>query len=439
MDYRKLLTCILVISQLAGLAACSSANTAPSASTAADGSVQEPAGGDLARLEGEPNRETETAGLETVLLTGYAGAAAYTATEDGFYQAVPNPNGGCNILYTDFSSAATIYLCSQPNCTHDGDTCASWFPSDAIELFSVSGGNALYCIENGGQGGRLWKMDLAGNNRQRLYQCGPAESIRDAVAGNESALYFSVMTRSSSDGLPQKALLQVDASNGQTETLLEYPAQTWLFGAYGHTLLLLRYDEPSFVYQAYDLQTQTLCDLYDYDVDGTGAGPIARPCGNELYIFEPSGELEASIVKMNLETGERETLAEGFPYFGAEAAAISGFYDGYMSVFITDPSSREQKHYLIDCQTGTPYPICLEYQQGAISVPVDIYAETDSDFIVNCGIRPQEVVLQNTDGTFYTSQVDCMQYGLIPKTDYLNNVYKPLVIDLPLSEARPQQ
>lgn len=367
--------------------------------------------------------ESLDAQSKTELLTGYMGASDYAATNEGFYQVIANPNGGCNILYTDFSSGKTIYLCNQPNCVHDNDACTSWVAAQTAELFSAPDESGMYCIMGSTNGDELWSMNPAGGDRKLLYQCAADERLLDAIAGNEKSLYFSVMSMQMKAGTMSKNLLQLDTATGKTTKLLEYPAQTWLFGAYQNTLILLYYDEPTFTYRTYDLQTGTLTDLYSYSVDSEGKGAFARPYENKLFIFEPVGENKANLEVMDIETKKREPVVSDIEYYGSESMSVSGFYDGCMSVFVTNPSSHEKKHYLIDINSGDVFSIDLQYQQGEISVPVDIYASANDKFIVNCGISAQNILLQNNDGTSYVSQIDAMEYAFIDKADYIQNKF----------------
>lgn len=380
------------------------------------------------------SQEDEDLGIE--MLTGYLGASDYTVSSEGLYQIISNPGGGCNICYTDFLSGDTIYLCSQPNCVHNSDICNSWFQNSTLRLFPSLNREEIYYIASSDKGDQIWSMNQVGQNRQLLFQCATSESILDAVAGNAKYLYFSVMSMDFQEGLPYKQLVQLDLGTGKVSKLLEFPAQTWLFGAYKQTLLILYYGDSTFTYRTYDLQTQTLQDIYSYNVDEDGQGAFARPHGDALYIFEPIGGNKANLSKMNLENRNSEILVSDIDYFGSEFISVSGFYDDYMSVFITNPLNHNQKHYLIDWKSGGIYPIDLQYQQGDISVPVDIYAVANDQFVVNCGLVTQNIVLQNNDGTSYNSQVDRVKYAFIKKEDYVKNSFN--ITELSTPEAAHQ-
>lgn len=55
------------------------------------------------------------------LVTSYLGSDSKAVGQNGFYQIFPNTQGGCNILYSDYDSLTTVYLCSAANCLHNND------------------------------------------------------------------------------------------------------------------------------------------------------------------------------------------------------------------------------------------------------------------------------------------------------------------------------
>ena len=427
MYYKRFFALALLALQLIVLSACNSANGNTSQSTTMNNKPPEDDGNSTQELG-----EQETS--DTMLLTSFLGSDRFLFLDEGFYQAMSNPKGGCNILYTEYQSKATIYLCSQLNCTHDNDSCTSWFPASMVSLFSNANHDVLYYIMDNGNGSQLWQSNVSGQDRKLVYQGGSTEEICEAIAGDEHSFYFSVRLRNTSDESPSgaglyKELSQVSLESGKRKALLEYPEPTWLFGAYDHTLLLLYYEEPSFVYRTYNMQTNTLSDLYTYSVDEKGMGSFARPYGRDLYIFEPTDESHANFVKMDMETQETQVLITDFPYYGSETTSISGMYDSCMSVFVRKPETREKEHYLIDCQTGTYTLIDLAYQPHDISIPVDIYASAGDYYVVNCGFTTYPLVLQSDDGTSYTMESTGVSYALIKKSDYWNNIPNYIEID----------
>ena len=96
------------------------------------------------------------------------------ANENGWYQIYDNVNGYANIMYTDFQTKTTHFLCSRPECLHNDDSCNSF-------VKNKYGGNMLFLSEDSlyllhhsissnftpeiNEFSYIEKMDLSGNNK----------------------------------------------------------------------------------------------------------------------------------------------------------------------------------------------------------------------------------------------------------------------------------
>ena len=368
----------------------------------------------------EPTQEATQS--NPVMVTSYVGPSSIAAIKDGYYQVLPNPQGGCNIVYTDLASHQTIFLCSRANCLHSDDTCTSWFSSVTVNLFVDSIESNLFCVSVDSNGEFLWKMELNGGDRQLIYRCKTGESFRDAFAMDGDFLYFTIAVADGRTGGGGKELRRLNLTNGNNETILEYGNSDWLFSAYSGHLLFLFHEGTEFTYRSYNLDTHTFEDLYTYYSTGSATDCFARPNGQLLYIFEPVNSENAKISVLDLLSGHCSLLTEQFPYFGAENIVVGGFFDGYMSVSIWNINSHDTqaKQYLVDINNGTVYPIELTFEQGDITMPREVVAVMPDWFVITAGIVSQEVTLTSSDGTPYSSVIDCMSYALIRKEDYLH-------------------
>lgn len=132
------------------LTACSAPNVPSQASASIDSGNST---SDVADVQSEHSGELS-------LVTSYLGPDSEASTEDGFYQAIPNPQGGTNIMYTDYATQSTLYLCPDPNCLHNSDSCSSWFDSSSVQLFSVPSQMSLYAIVSSSDKSDLIKLSL---------------------------------------------------------------------------------------------------------------------------------------------------------------------------------------------------------------------------------------------------------------------------------------
>ena len=82
------------------LTACSAPNVPSHAGASIDSGNS---ASDVAAVQSEHSGELS-------LVTSYLGPDSEASTEDGFSQAIPNPQGGTNIMYTDYATQNTLYL-----------------------------------------------------------------------------------------------------------------------------------------------------------------------------------------------------------------------------------------------------------------------------------------------------------------------------------------
>lgn len=68
--------------------------------------------------------------VELEPLQGAGGTVYGAAGPEGFYSiaGIARPDGSLNIQYTDYASLQTVFLCAQPNCAHDSESCTSFLP-----------------------------------------------------------------------------------------------------------------------------------------------------------------------------------------------------------------------------------------------------------------------------------------------------------------------
>ena len=115
---------------------------------------------------------------------------------DGFYTLRRNSDRNHedmsrNILYIDYATKKQVYLCAQPNCTHDGDFCTSWIAPYYGEVVVATAGDKLAICYNGSPP-RIELMDLNGNYRRNLCTFSDGTSIGTVAAYNEQYLALSV-------------------------------------------------------------------------------------------------------------------------------------------------------------------------------------------------------------------------------------------------------
>ena len=150
---------------------------------------------------GSREETASTVGLPLIQLSDMNMRTLQSGTNDGAYIIIENySDSDCsNIMYIDYNATMCVPLCSQPNCTHDGDFCTSWI--DGIgntNLFVLN--DKLYIIhlatidaKGNPTPRRIEEMDLNGQNRHTLFELEANQIfLFSGFVGNADAIYFNV-------------------------------------------------------------------------------------------------------------------------------------------------------------------------------------------------------------------------------------------------------
>lgn len=358
-----------------------------------------------------------------VLVTSRTGAGLAAFGEPGFYQAVANPEGGYNILFSDYAARQTVYLCSRADCPHRDDSCTAWLDCVGLSLFLSKDQESLFALATDGQRETLWQMEPDGGGRRILFQTASGENLTDAVACDGEALYLTVRVLGQQMADTRKELRRLALDTGDCRTLLTMEDSHWLFGAWPGSLVLLCHDAArnTDTWRACDPDTGALTDLYSYPNDYGARAPTALPDGQLLYLFVPDGEDTCRLVRRDLVTGQETVLGDGLPYYGGGSLSAGSVCGGYLYLTIQDVAgqSPEIRQYLLRLEDGAALPLTLTFQQGGISSGCEPVAAVGSFFVVNTGMQSLEVQVTGQDGVPYTATVDVPAYAMIRQEDFL--------------------
>ena len=390
----------------------------------------EPAAG-----ESEPAASQSEAAEEISLtpVTPFGVSGSKASAKEGFYRFSTNPQAGGNIIYTDYSTKTTVYLCNRPECRHNDETCPSWFDLLGGDLFLDAKGEHLFCAgwvnSEQEQTQVIWKMDANGENREKLYTCAPNESLVDMVISDGTSLYFVTGVAGKEIGKINKTLKQIDIQTGKTEDLMSYQDMEWLVGAFENELLILSSDGKSYRYDAYSPETKTARTLFVYDINA-----ISQPSGDSIYLLEPITDGTAEVLQYNMKTGEKVSLCQEVPYFGSDTTRIENIVDGRIVIHASDtrendPEKIKHYHYAVDCKTGEMTDLPLTYTMGEMTDFVPIVAGADEFFVVISGTETVKSIMTGTDGTPYEAEGTIFIYSLISKSDYWNGQPNYIEID----------
>lgn len=176
------------------------------------------------------------------------GAELRTSSPNGFYELVPIFPNSYSILYTDYAANQQVYLCSNPGCDHNGDSCTSYVDASADTipglLFSDE---KLYLISPASVREdflpHIEVMDANGANRTLLAEFKASQNLNTGwYLADESSLYF-VLEDVGSDGNYTKALCSVNKQSGKVQTVLELGYNEWILDGQGTEIFLKRIEE----------------------------------------------------------------------------------------------------------------------------------------------------------------------------------------------------
>lgn len=439
----EIIASVCALCMLAGCAAPAAAPGAdangndPAAASGVSANGSSSAAGAVSGTAGpDPFVETEAGTAETaglVLVTSIYGAFGPAAGRDGFYELQLNANGGSNLLYTDFSSLSTVYLCGRPECLHEDESCSSWFPFGTGALFLNAEQTTLFCsgsAENGPE--TVWAMDPSGANRQIFYQCAAGEHLTDAVASDASSLFLTVSFVDLKTASFTKRVLRFDLQTGQYTEVHTLGGSDWVCGTFEDDLILLYGKDDAYRYTVFSPLTKEEREIFS----GTSPGHApAYAHDGFLYVITPGEDWTAQISKLDLSDQSVTVLCGSLPWYGSETAHVVGFYDGHMTVSVTDtrendPDKVKFYQYGVDCETGEITELTLMCAQ-ALPEFIPILAECGDGFIVSTGTQYVPIFLTGTDGTLYESSFDKAEYAYLSKENYWDNVpnYRPVTFN----------
>lgn len=229
---------------------------------------------------GSPAPAATAAPLELVPLQDAEGTVYGAAGPDGYYSVVSaaRADGSLNIRYTDYASMQTVYLCAQPNCAHDSESCTSYQPGGSGVSLMMVGGQLVLVSPGTGPWGEQ-------PSPPRVCVCGSDGSRRRQAASFEAnqQLDGPYLT----DGKNLYAALRTVQAQTATEELVCIDLSSWAVS----TVLPLDTARSERVRSAVG-EHVLLVSLDEYDQNSLETG---RSCAYE---------------RVNVNTLERETVLE---------------------------------------------------------------------------------------------------------------------------------
>lgn len=361
---------------------------------------------------------------------------ASTQTENGYYETVSNHEFSENIVYTDYATKSRVYLCNDPGCKHDSESCSSYLPLHQVQALFTDG-TYLYAdthVINEGdiytQRGELLRMGLDGSNREVLAEPQSGESFSGAYASDGKILYFTklVYLEPSNDKEEEKEsdnisvrLSCIDLDTKEVTELYDFGTdslwnKTWV-GCVGREMIFCDRDLPEvpdpnykvgFMYRAFNVDTQTWRNITEeplYEETGIWTD------GKSIWVSKD----DKTINTLDFATGEihQAELEREIP----KRAEFRCVQDGKLLALWAE--ADHDVSITVDTQTGAVMdaPVFNSETSGKSSV-MDILANFGEEYLVETAPKQVPVTYFNLDGSVEQYKEEVCPQALISKDDY---------------------
>ena len=383
-----------------------------------------PAQQPLDETDSQQAAQQETSSQNSAVFTALQRSSGWNYggyAQDGFYyvSSTVSEDGSTNLMYLDYATMQTIYLCSQPNCSHDTEACTSFLPYSAGGILCSVVGDQLVLIFPGNVRAsvpasstvlpHIEVMGLDGSDRKTTVTFEASQQINRPLVTVGSIIYCELDT-ATEDGNMTAELIQVNPGTGATETICPLN-QEWVKGGAGSRLILL---DANGNYTAFDPITgerETVRTVSDAVVNSL--------LQDTTLVYKEDGYCHL----LDLASGNTVHLS-GFELPGDEEAFVN-FVDADATHLIfqietashQNGASMEDGYYMV---TGdeTPQKWDLLYTSGENAMPADrITSVSDDRYLVITGENP----VQTSTNAQYVATGE-KEYSLIPQEDYWNGV-----------------
>lgn len=393
----------------------------------------------------EPGANQTKAGTDIVACT--------MTTDAGCYMAEPIfPDGSVSFTYVDYATNQRIFLCSNPNCNHQNETCTSYVPSSQWTSSACVIKDHLYISQNETHNNTpphidVWDKD--GSNRRQLVQFPESwKLVFDVEFGqvyhDEENMYLMVNVPAENDYVV-RTLISVNFHTGDYKILYEaedYNPTVKIESAVGRRLLLStslwgdKYDIGA-TYRWFDVDTGEFEDFMQYDSNSYMGQVTSEKMACNISngnIFCDADDSTRILRYCDLNTQEwKETGYAQVPIptekMVSDVIGVGHLLDDYflISCDVEEGTEHQWIQYALDAKTGEFWPYQL-HKTNFPSEGVGIEAEHNGKLLV-C-YDWEEVSVRLPDGTTVPNWFPL--YGWMTKEDYVhgNPVYEPIETDV---------
>lgn len=376
------------------------------------------------------------------------GAAMEVSGENGFYELVPIFPNSYNILYLDYETAQQVYLCGDPNCSHNSETCTSYIDASAgnIPGLLYSDGK-IYLIESGAVSEealpKIEVMNADGSEKKLLKEFTASQVINSGWYLADDTFIYYVREDIDSMGSATKTLCRIDKVTGNEEEVRSCNYNEWMIDGAGSTVFLKvieegewpdrgLYDSDEAHYEAwvsssqhkvmtYDLESNQEPQVVDEWSQASRTGNMLDGC---MYYYDIP---ENKFVKKDYLTGETQevpnTLSQTF-----ETIYVHNVVDGkliFTSASSANDTDIDVSMYAVDFSEKTVDE--LDLMNVDRNRPISVLGTYQDKIYVNYGSETK-TMQQDIDGNIQETTISLPSLGWMSKSDFFagNPNYTPV-------------
>lgn len=388
--------------------------------------------------------------VSTTDLTAYG-----SGNEQGFYQIFLNDDNSKNILYVDYATHQQVYLCSQPNCEHDSESCTSWIPPEMGQVNVVTLPDRILLIHNNmTEITYIEQLNLDGSDKEILYKFEGSVDIANGVAYNGKYIVFKLetYTRDSADNFTNVPSLGA-ISLEKKEFIPLLSLKPGNHASNGQALFLFGTSKTGFILKTISVREDLLAatvgedsgenpalamahTMYELPFNGDSTREIfsylqdecrADIYGGDLFLLCENGNSGVMLQMIPDCRGEPQTIVDDFE--SAAGDLITGIttttifprarVDDYLLFNFESSSGIKEngdievifKRVQVDLKSGMVKENTLSNYYNATNVPVEILGEAGEQLLVQASVN-------NVASTGKIAGVE-RSLGLISKNDFL--------------------
>ena len=390
------------------------------------GAAPAPSGG-----SGAVPAESETA--QVTLPTASGGLEALgrdtafgSGNSSGYYYLSALDGGASLLRYIDYATGQDLPLCSQPNCSHSGETCPAWLAYSGTSANVYATDQQVFVTFNGspwdsdafaeyGEAALPRVLTLApdGSGRREVARFGASDAFTSLPAAGDGTFYTIVTDYGEGEGSGEKRIAAIDLATGKVTTDDSVQRREMrIMGAAGRELVLQSMVSDTLsAYAAYNVDSGELRDLYN------GSEPVSAACrdGALILLETKTGTLRC----IQIATGQETTLSTDL---------FSGRSLDFVTLaFVTDAGYVVQAHqgrtaynFLID-QTGktTRQELFADSTDPHDKLRMlDIFAQPGGDYLVAPSRNYRTVKVPGPKGVSYGIDEPVHDFALISQADF---------------------